>query len=168
MTYCMHRVGYGLHSILEEVSEGGVVAVWWRSTLTLGCAVGAALLAGEARAVHISTGFEAGEGYTRGELTPSQPNPIGDVGWGNNPWTDAGGRNADPQHLVIVTSNARRRPCKTIAYSFNVIKGHFVIDEGFQAELNVDGMADARDRTMMAGDRLLDTVTITAVNESAS
>ena len=52
--------------------------------------------------------------------------------------------------------------------SSNMIKGHFVINEGLQADLNVDGMADALDRTDEVGDRVRDAAMITAVNESAS
>jgi len=136
------------------------MGMWWRSMFWLACAAGAALLAGEARATYISTGFEAGEGYTRGKLTPSQPNPIGDVGRGNNTWTDLGGKNADPQGLVIFTGTQGMD-------SFNVIKGQFVINEGFRADLNVDGAVDARDLAVLAGDWLLDAATIAIVTESA-
>ena len=51
--------------------------------------------------------------------------------------------------------------------SFDVIKGQLVNDEGFRADLNVDGAADARDPAISAGDWLLDAATIAIVNESA-
>ncbi|HOW73738.1 MAG TPA: discoidin domain-containing protein [Phycisphaerae bacterium] len=66
----------------------------------------ALLLIGSAQAVDIRTGFEVAEGYQAGKLTPAQPNPIGDVGWGGNRWTDLGGNSADPQGFVVAAADA--------------------------------------------------------------
>jgi hypothetical protein len=59
-----------------------------------------------AKAVYLGTSFEVEEGYNVGKLTPSQPNPIGGIGWGESVWTDLGGNNADPQGLIVNSADA--------------------------------------------------------------
>jgi hypothetical protein len=86
------------------MERGWVSAGRVRGIILVGAA--AFLGAGPARAVDIRTGFEVTEGYGVGKLTPAQPNPIGDIGWGNSTWTDLGGNNADPQGFVVTAADA--------------------------------------------------------------
>ncbi|MBN2313697.1 MAG: hypothetical protein JXM79_07185 [Sedimentisphaerales bacterium] len=78
----------------------------YRSEITLVYLLIVLLLAGPTRAVYVGTGFEPEEGYREGKLTPSQPSPIGDIGWGDSTWTDLGGNTADPQGFIVASSDA--------------------------------------------------------------
>ena len=78
----------------------------WRAREIILVAATVLLVAGSAGAVNIRTGFELAEGYHLGKLTPEQPNPVGDFGWGMNTWVDLGGSMADPQGFVVTAPDA--------------------------------------------------------------
>jgi hypothetical protein len=86
--------------------NNGRMAVRYASETILFCATAVLLVMPPARAVDIRTGFEAAEGYRAGKLTPGQPDPADDIGWGDSTWTDMGGNNADPQGLVVTAADA--------------------------------------------------------------
>lgn len=77
-----------------------------RAEPAVACVLAILLVASSTRAVYMRTGFEPEEGYSPGKLTPSQPSPVGDVGWGSSVWTDLGGNNADPQGFVVASADA--------------------------------------------------------------
>jgi hypothetical protein len=86
--------------------NNGRMVVRYASETILFCATAVLLVMPPARAVDIRTGFEAAEGYHAGKLTPGQPDPADDIGWGDSTWTDMGGNNADPQGLVVTAADA--------------------------------------------------------------
>ncbi|MEJ2703960.1 MAG: hypothetical protein P8Z79_16100 [Sedimentisphaerales bacterium] len=77
-----------------------------RSEAVSVCLLVSLLFAVPTRAVYVGAGFEPEEGYSVGKLTPSQPDPVGDLGWGENVWTDLGGNTADPQGVVVASADA--------------------------------------------------------------
>ena len=75
-------------------------------TLLVICAAAVLLGVGHAGAVLISTGFEPAEGYSPGKLTPNQPEPVNDIGWGGTKWADFGGNYGDPNGMVVAAADA--------------------------------------------------------------
>jgi len=76
--------------------------------ILLACVLAVVFIVGSADAVAVlvQTGFEPSEGYEPGKLTSSQPNPVGDVGWGGTTWQDFGGKYGDPEGYVVAAADA--------------------------------------------------------------